>query len=105
MKDLTIFDKNGKAITTILISDEDQNNISILDTFKEHLGGSSYKINEDGEYYLPESAESFFVNKPYDSWIWSVEDHMWKAPISYPDDNKNYEWNEQSQNWAEISSN
>lgn len=99
MKDLTVFDLNGKAITTILINDEDQNNEVILNTFKEHLGGASYKINEDGEYYLPGSTEKYFVNKPYDSWIWYVEGHTWKAPTEHPNDGREWYWDEDSVSW------
>lgn len=38
--------------------------------------------------------------KPFNSWIWEGSD--WFAPVPYPSDFKNYEWNEDSLSWDEI---
>jgi hypothetical protein len=99
MKDLTVFDKDGKTITTILINEEDKDNTELLNIFKEHLGGFSYKVHEDGEYYLPETSEALFVTKPFDSWSWNTEFHKWEAPIPEPQTESSYEWSEENQNW------
>ena len=36
--------------------------------------------------------------QPYPSWDWDGE--KWNAPIAYPDDDKFYTWDEDSQSWA-----
>ena len=38
--------------------------------------------------------------KPFESWIWNNELLHWNAPIPYPQDDKEYEWNEENQNWV-----
>ena len=46
----------------------------------------------------------FIEPSPYPSWILNETTGKWEAPISYPNDGKGYEWNEESQIWIEISS-
>lgn len=38
--------------------------------------------------------------QPYPSWIWNGE--IWEAPVPYPEDDKYYQWNEDTQEWEEI---
>ena len=37
--------------------------------------------------------------QPYPSWIW-VEGEGWVAPVPYPDDGKDYYWDEEAQAWV-----
>lgn len=48
--------------------------------------------------------DAFIAPKPYASWILDQETCIWSAPVSYPDDDKQYRWNEDSLSWVEISS-
>ena len=41
-------------------------------------------------------------DKPYDSWSWDAEKLAWVAPVPYPDDDKEYTWNEETQQWDEV---
>lgn len=36
--------------------------------------------------------------KPYESWVWN-ESGYWEAPVPYPEDDKEYSWNEENQEW------
>ena len=50
-----------------------------------------------------ETAVSFTTPRPaqpYPSWTWDGE--KWNAPIAYPDDDKFYTWDEDSQSWASL---
>jgi hypothetical protein len=38
--------------------------------------------------------------KPFSSWVWKEQKMNWEAPIPYPDDNKEYIWNEAEQEWT-----
>lgn len=38
--------------------------------------------------------------KPYNSWTWDGAE--WVAPIRYPEDGNEYEWNEDEQNWLIV---
>jgi hypothetical protein len=47
--------------------------------------------------------DAFIAPKPYASWVLNESTCRWQAPISYPTDGKNYSWNEEQQNWIEIT--
>lgn len=40
--------------------------------------------------------------QPFDSWTWNKDAGVWEPPVPKPDDNKYYEWNEDTQSWDEI---
>ena len=46
--------------------------------------------------------DAFISPKPFDSWSLSESSCLWEAPVPYPSDGKNYEWNEDILNWTEI---
>jgi len=41
--------------------------------------------------------------QPYDSWTWNSGDKRWDPPVPYPDDDKYYRWNKETQNWVEVT--
>jgi hypothetical protein len=43
----------------------------------------------------------FIKSKPYYSWILNANDD-WESPVPYPDDDKRYEWDEETTNWKEM---
>lgn len=40
--------------------------------------------------------------KPYDSWVFDVDNCIWKAPVNYPNDGNKYSWNETNLTWDAI---
>jgi hypothetical protein len=40
--------------------------------------------------------------KPYPSWTLDQDNFNWIPPIPYPDDDKMYYWDEETQKWLEI---
>lgn len=44
----------------------------------------------------------FYAPKPYNSWILDNNTWMWQSPVPYPNDDKQYSWNEEIINWVEI---
>jgi hypothetical protein len=47
-----------------------------------------------------EGSSTINIEKPstlFDSWVW--EDYRWNPPLPYPEDDKNYTWNEDEQSW------
>ena len=46
--------------------------------------------------------DAFISPQPFDSWILSEDTCQWNAPTAYPDDGKDYEWNEDTQAWDET---
>lgn len=42
------------------------------------------------------------ARKPFPSWIGDTNTMSWQPPIAYPQDDKQYQWNESTINWVEI---
>jgi hypothetical protein len=57
--------------------------------------------NYAGIGYRYDSARNAFIPPtPYPSWILNEETCLWDAPVPYPDDNKQYVWNETEREWT-----
>ena len=63
------------------------------DTRKNYAGiGFTYDDKRD----------AFIRPKPYTSWTLNESTCLWEAPVSRPTDNKEYNWNEQTQTWDVV---
>lgn len=68
----------------------------------EHkLGGTPLHKNYAGIGYSWDGV-GFAAPQPYESWTLNQDTYLWEAPIPYPNDEKLYEWNEDTQEWVEI---
>ncbi len=68
------------------------------------LGGTPLRKNYAGIGYIyDEARDAFYEPQPFLSWILNEESCIWEAPIPYPNDDKIYEWNEEKQQWKEIT--
>jgi len=47
-------------------------------------------------------ADAFHMPQPFPSWTLNSDTYIWSAPVVYPDDGKEYTWNEDTTNWVEI---
>ena len=67
-------------------------------------GGTPLRKNHAGiGFTYDEDRDAFIPSKPYNSWILNEDTCIWEAPVPYPnDDEKKYNWNEQSQSWEEV---
>tara|TARA_Y100001949_G_C15840684_1_gene266152 strand:- start:30 stop:398 length:369 start_codon:yes stop_codon:yes gene_type:complete len=43
--------------------------------------------------------DAFIPPQTYDSWSLNEDTCQWEAPKAYPDDDKDYEWNEDNETW------
>ena len=68
------------------------------------LGGTPFRKNYAGIGFTYDSVRDAFIPpKPYDSWLLDEETCNWNAPVAYPNDGKNYIWNEDNQEWNEVT--
>jgi hypothetical protein len=69
-----------------------------------HLdGGTPLRKNYAGVGYTYDSVRDAFIPpQPYPSWILVEDTCQWTAPVAYPDDEKQYSWNEETETWDEI---
>jgi hypothetical protein len=44
----------------------------------------------------------FFAPQPYPSWILDPETYYWMPPVPYPNDGKEYYWDEATLSWKEV---
>jgi hypothetical protein len=59
---------------------------------RKNYAGIGYKYDKEHDAFIPP--------KPFDSWKLNEDTCLWNAPIPYPDDNKQYIWNESELEWT-----
>lgn len=62
--------------------------------FRKRYAGIGYEYNSEHD--------AFIAPKQFNSWILNLEKLEYEAPIPYPDDGFDYEWNEDSTSWVKI---
>ena len=62
--------------------------------FRVHYAGQGFFYDGQRDAFIPP--------KPYNSWILNEESCLWESPISYPQDDKRYTWNEETVSWIEV---
>ena len=67
----------------------------------EHkLGGTPFRKNFAGVgFRYDQTKDAFIPPKTFDSWILDETTCQWEAPVAYPNDGQDYNWNEQNQTW------
>ena len=67
----------------------------------EHkLGGTPLRKNFASiGYKYDQYRDAFIPTQPYGSWTLNEDTCVWEAPVEYPTDGQNYEWNEDNQTW------
>ena len=54
-----------------------------------------------GYTYDPER-DAFIPPKPFESWVLNEETCLWDAPLPYPEDGADYNWDEESTSWTLV---
>lgn len=54
-------------------------------------------------YTYDEGRDAFIPPKPYESWLLNEDTCLWEAPVAYPEDGGEYEWDERTQSWIIFS--
>jgi len=61
---------------------------------------SRIRFNYAGIGYSYDAARDAFIPpKPYPSWVLNDSTCLWDAPVPYPTDGQDYDWNEDDQTW------
>ena len=102
------------VVDNIDTQDKDGNEVESIGAkyLNDALGGTwiqtsynaSIRKNYAGIGYTYDSTRDAFISpKPYPSWTLNESTCIWESPVAYPDDGKEYEWNEETTNWVEIT--
>ena len=62
--------------------------------FRKNYAGRGYKYDQ--------ARDAFIAPQPYSSWTLDEDTCRWEAPTPYPDDGKEYFWDEDTTSWKEI---
>lgn len=60
------------------------------------------KVLSQAEFDADKQAEHQ-ARKPYPSWVGDIDSMSWEAPTPYPQDDKNYYWDEPTVSWKEFT--
>ena len=61
-------------------------------SFRKHYAGIGYTWDEQRDAFVPP--------QPFPSWVLDEETCNWVAPVPYPDDGKQYWWDEGTTSWV-----
>jgi hypothetical protein len=71
--------------------------------WKQTSYNRNFRKNYAGKGCIYDSArDAFYGPQPYASWTLDEDTCIWEAPVTYPDDGKMYEWDEDTTNWVET---
>jgi hypothetical protein len=66
-------------------------------------GGTPLRKNYAGVGYTYNSIlDAFIPPQPYPSWTLNETTCLWEAPVAYPDDGEEYQWNEDTLSWVAV---
>jgi hypothetical protein len=99
-------DENN-TVTRVLVGDNDMPNEGydwVVKTFGGRWVKTSYNNNIRKNFAgvgftYDETLDAFIPPKPYDSWILNEDTCLWDPPVSRPNDDQSYIWNEEDLVW------
>jgi hypothetical protein len=95
----------NNLVTQVIVAEAE-----FFDTFVDSSPGEwiqtsysgSVRKNYAGVGFTYDSArDAFIAPQPYASWTLVEDTCQWTAPTAYPDDGKEYSWNEATTTWVE----
>lgn len=54
-------------------------------------------------YTYDAGRDAFIPPQPYPSWVLNEATCNWSAPVAYPNDGKQYRWEESTVSWVEVT--
>lgn len=62
----------------------------------------AFRVNYAGiGYSYNERLDAFILPKPFNSWVLNEETYSWDPPVAVPDEEKLYDWSEETSSWIE----
>jgi hypothetical protein len=98
---------DNNVVTEVIVAEQDFiNSGAVGDSFlwvqTSYNGNFRKNYAAVGDTY-DKSKDAFIAPQPYPSWTLNEATCQWAAPTAYPDDGNQYEWNEETTNWTEIT--
>lgn len=97
-------DQNSVVITVIVADQEfinTGNEGDPVNWIETSIDGSFRKQYAGIGYSYDAQADVFICPQPYPSWVLD-SNYDWVAPVPYPQDGKQYRWDESTLSWVEV---
>lgn len=111
---------NDNVVTRVIVTSNDKPGEG-YDWLVKHFGGTWIKTSYNTQagvhrtggtplrknfagigYTYDASLDAFIPPKDFDSWVLNENTCQWEPPIAYPEDEKIYNWDENSVSWVEV---
>lgn len=98
---------NNNIVTQVIVAEQDFINSGVVgDSFLWIQTSYNKNFRKNfagvGDTY-DKTKDAFIAPQPYPSWTLVEDTCQWTAPTAMPDDGKNYNWNEDTTNWVEVT--
>jgi hypothetical protein len=97
---------NNNIVTEVIVAEQDFiNSGAVGDSFLwvQTSYNNNFRKNYAGIGFTYDSTrDAFIAPQPYNSWTLNEDTCQWQAPVTYPDDGKLYDWDEENTNWKET---
>ena len=103
--------ENG-VVTQVIVAEQDVIDSGLFGTgwvqtsYNTHGGqlpeGRPLRKNYAGIGFTYDAERDAFIEpQPFSSWVLNEETCLWESPVEYPNDGKEYIWDENQVNWIE----
>ena len=96
---------SNNIVENVIVAEQDFiNSGAVGDSFLwvQTSYNNNFRKNYAGVGYTYDSAlDAFIPPQPYPSWVLNEDTCQWESPVAYPEDDKMYKWNEETQSWDE----
>ena len=97
---------NNNIVQRVIVAEQDFiNSGAVGDSFRwvQTSYNNNFRKNYAGKgYTYDKTRDAFIPPKTYPSWILDEDTCLWDAPTPMPDDDKMYNWDEDTTSWREI---
>ena len=98
---------NNNIVEEVIVAEQDFiNSGAVGDSFlwiQTSYNGNFRKNFAGTGFTYDKTRDAFIPAQPYPSWTLDEDTCLWECPVAYPDDGKEYEWNETDKQWDEIT--
>jgi len=112
-------DENNIVLEVLVVSNEVLNNLPFpeseplgIEFLNSIFGEANWKQTSYNASFRKKYAgkgdsfsqlrDAFIAPQPFPSWLLNETTCQWNAPVPYPDDGKQYIWNEETLSWLEV---
>jgi len=98
---------NNEVVDRVIVAEAE-----FFDTFVDSSPGKWIETSRDGSIRknfagigmtYDKTRDAFMLLQPFASWTLNETTCKWEPPVTMPDDDKVYDWNEATTNWVEVT--